>query len=302
MKQIYSIFSCIILCMIVIVVSSCSSKESSKEDLNYQNACEELNYSKAWNIVVQLKKNYDDAYEEYYHNDSYFGSSKRKKEKELADKEYRSAFDYVLRSEINYLISNGDETSAKRIMVLFNERKIGEYEKKQYIKEFTKLAISLDNNYVVDLFVKSADIDDEELIEYMVNRNTTEYSDKVLVMLAKEFGKCKQPSVGLHPDYYLSTSSLADKEAVNYCAFNSTLNKVLDMAISGHNQYLAQKILNLYTKTVVVIEGTGWDNDAKRHRGVKVDHDHIYIEFDNSEIAEARRKYNEAVKSGSFKH
>lgn len=290
MKKLETITFFVLLCMFSPVFTSC-------EDLDYQKACEDLDYTKAWNIVAQLKSEYDKAYADYYEGFSFSGSKKEKTEKA-----YKDAFDYVFRSEVNFLISNADETSAKRIMVLFNERKIDDYKKKEYIKEFAKLAISIGNNYVVDLFAKNATIDDEELIEYMAVKNTKEYSDKVLAVLAKEFGKCKQPSAGLHPDYYLSkiTPTLADKEAVAYIDYNSKLNKVLDMAISGHNQYLAQKVLDLYTKTVVVIEGTGYDRDAKRHRGVKVDHNHIYLEFDNSEVTEARRKYNEAVKSGGF--
>lgn len=294
MKQVASYM---LMCILIPLFISCDELNGSNTD--YQKACEELDYNKAWSIVDKLKEQYDKAYADYF-ADSFFSSESDYHDKE---KKFNTAFDYVLRNEVNYLLANGDETSAKRIIILFNERKMGEYQKKEYIKEFTKLAISLENNYAVDLFAKNATLEDEELIEYLAKKNDTKYSDKILSLLATEFGKCKQPSVGLHPDYFLSTTvpTLANKEAVAYMGFNSKLNKILDVAISGHNNYLAQKILSLYTRTMVVIEGTGWDREAKRHRGAKVDHEHIYIEFDNSEIAEARRKYNDALKSGAFK-
>ena len=285
MKQKSIFIRCSFLLVSILMISSCNG--SNESDKNYQKACEELDYGKAWGIVDELKEKYEKAFDDYYSN-SIFSSESSKK---TADKKYHDAFDYVFRSEINFLISNADETSAKRIMVLFNERKMGDYQKKEYIKEFVKLAISLDNDHVINLFAKNATLEDEELLTYLIHKNTIESSDTVLSMISHEFNNCEKPAPGLN-NFYLSKKNRAYKH------FNSRLNSILNLAISNHNQYLAKKTFGLYVQTMVVTEGRG---GGKKYKGVVVDGNHSYVEFNNSEMEEAQKIYNNAVKSGAFK-
>jgi hypothetical protein len=262
------------------MISSCNG--SNESDKNYQKACEELDYIKAWNIVEQLREEYVD------HIHSWWSSVGKEKK---AMNKYKTAYDYVLRSEVNFLLANGDEASAKRIMILLNEQKIDEDKKNEYIKEFVKLAISLDNDHVINLFAKNATLEDEELLTYLIHKNTIESSDKVLSMISHEFNNCEKPAPGLN-NFYLSKKNRAYKH------FNSRLNSILNLAISNHNQYLAKKTFGLYVQTMVVTEGRG---GGKKYKGVVVDGNHSYVEFNNSEMEEAQKNYNNAVKSGAFK-
>ena len=288
-------FLCIALTTLSLLFISC--EELSGDSSNYRKACEEHDFNKAWGIVSELKEQYDKAYADYY-GDGIFSSESNKNETE---KKYSDAFDYVLRSEVNYLLANGDETSAKRIMILLNEQKLDDYKKNSYIKEFTKLAITLDNDYVVELFAKNATLEDEELLSYLIHKNTTESSDKVLSIISHEFNKCEKPAPGLN-EYHLveDNSSLAHlfgvEKTTAYKHFNSHLNSILNLAISNHNRYLAEKILGLYVQTLAVIRrGSG-----ERYKGVVLDGNHSYVEFNNSEKDEAQRIFKDAVKSGVF--
>ena len=281
-------FLCIALTTLSLLFISC--EEPSGDSSNYREACEEHDFNKAWGIVSELKEQYDKAEADYWADDGIFGPSKEiESNKNETEKKYSDAFDYVLRSEVNYLLANGDETSAKRIMVLLNEQKLDDYEKKSYIKEFTKLAITLDNDYVVELFAKNATLEDEELLSYLIHKNTTESSDKVLSIISHEFNKCEKPAPGLN-EFYL------DEEETAYKHFNSHLNSILNLAISNHNRYLAEKVLGLYVQTLVIIRG----RYGERYKGVVVDGNHSYVEFNNSEKDEAQRIFKDAVKSGAF--
>lgn len=280
MKQKSIFIRCSFLLVSILMISSCNG--SNESDKNYQKACEELDYIKAWNIVEQLREEYKD------HIHSWWSSVGKEKK---AMSKYYTAYDYVLRSEVNYLLANGDEASAKRIMILLNEQKMDEDKKNKYIKEFAKLAISLDNDYAINLFAKNATLEDEELLTYLIHKNTIESSDKVLSMISHEVNNCEKPAPGLN-DSFLNYKRIA------YMKFNSRLTPILYLAISNHNQYLAKKILGLYVQTLVITRGSG---DVMKYKGVEIDDEHSYFEFNNSEMEEAQKIYNNAVKSGAFK-
>ncbi len=288
--------SYILMCFLIQLFISCEELNGSNTD--YQKACEELDYNKAWSIVGKLKEQYDKAYADCF-ADNVFSSESNY---ENTRKKFETAFDYVLRSEANYLITNGDEASAKRVVVLLNEQKIDEYEKNLYINDFTNLAISLDNDYILDLFAKNATLENEILIEYLAKKNDSESSNQVVSILSREFRNCKKPNPGLNDAYCMDESLPQYRDEYNWSKFNNLLNKYLNIAIANHNKYLAEKTLGLYTQTAVKIEpdnvmGKGW---YKKYKGVEIDGNHCYIEFNNSEKDEARRNYNDALKSGAF--
>lgn len=320
MKSVKHIITCIMLCTTMPVFYSCSTK-----DLDYQKACEEGDYTKAWRIVTQLKSEYDKAYASYA--TSGLGRSSKEEKAISAEKKYEDAYDYVFRSEANFLLTNDDINSTKRFFVLLNESKIDLHmfshdypnviemgrdykdyktnnKNAQYRNDFIKLAKVLDNTYALELFANSVRIEDNDLLEYLIDKNDNESAEKILAMLAKEFSHCKKPDTGLQRDNYLICTTDEYHYAFKaYREFNSKLNKILGLSIGAHNQYLASKLLPIYTETVNVIEGDGDIDKGKiRYKGVKIDRAHIYVDFNNEEKNEAQRRYNEAVKSGVFNH
>lgn len=157
------------------------------------------------------------------------------------------------------------------------------------------------NDYAMELFAKNATLEDEDLLTYLIHKNTTESSDKVLSIISHEFNKCEKPAPGLN-EYHIDEDNpqlvrMFGLEKVNaYIHFNSRLNSILNLAISNHNQYLAEKTLGLYVQTIVVKKG-GY---GERYKGVVFDGNHSYVEYNNSEKAEAQRIFKEALRSGAF--
>lgn len=271
------IFGLLLGCIIVFCLVKCwagkrEEREFKKLYEQCQLACDKGDFQEANDVLIEIK-NLDVSY---------------------WDK--REAEDYVFDSELRYLITNGDEVSAKRAIVLMNEH--GKKEKN--INKFVQLAISLDNNYVIDLWTKAATLDDEELLEYLIKKNERESSDQVLALFSRELGNCKKPSSGLNDTYCMDKYN--NESEYKWSVFNRSLDKYLNIAISYKNKYLAEKIIGLYTQTAVKIESeqTSSGEWSKKYKGVEIDGNHCYVEFNNSEKEEAQRQFNQAVKSGAF--
>lgn len=251
---------------------------------SYQAACENEDFTAAREFVEYYRGLCKKDYWEYY-------------------KYYDEAREYVFFQQANLLISNGDENSAKRLLLLFKEEDLEKEEKTKWIDKLIETCSIFNNDFVIKELASCANLEDEQLIAYMVKANENEYSDYIVSLLSTEYGECKKPNAGLN-DYYCCNSNLdSHSSEYNYLMFNSRLNKYLNLAISNHNKYLAQQVLCLYTPTVVKIQGHEYDNNGRKplkYKGVLVDGNHSYIEFNNSEKTEAQRQFREAVKSGAF--
>lgn len=80
--------------------------------------------------------------------------------------------------------------------------------------------------------------------------------------------------------------------------YNRLCNNILTLAINRKNRSLAQSILLQYVDNVEAIKG---DSDGSlKVNGVKVDGNHGYIKYTSEDRDAAKKKYDEAVKSGAF--
>ena len=256
---------------------------------SYQEACEDGDFTAAMNYlnkIKQTKANLDDR--------DYSG----RRELEAM---YNEGSDYVFQQQANILLVNNDEQSAKRLILLLNEENVDPESKTKRLNKVISSAISVDNKYVLDLLEDNASLDNERLISFMIEKNEKTSSDKILGLLSDEFGECLKPNSGLQNFYYIDEDEHDIYEdgrsrRYRYMMFNSTLNKILQKSISFHNKYLAEKVLVRYTPTVLIVKG----EYGHKYKGIEVDGNHCYIEFDNSEKEAAQKLHQQAIKDGEL--
>lgn len=185
-------------------------------------------------------------------------------------------------------------------------------------------AVTADMEGLVSTFLSKnpSCIDKQNVIEYLKEKgtynklyseiekkrqeeNTKRFRERIKSILSQVEGT--KPPKGLQ-DYYLGSEMrdglymVSNKSNVDYYAssqkVNSQLDELLTEAIKMKNLQLCQEIISSYKETIEVT--TGEEPPVKVDR-VKVDGDHSYIKFTYSARNEAKKRLEEAIRSGSFK-
>ena len=214
---------------------------------------------------------------------------------------YNTAKEYVFKQESLYLMSIGGEAAQKRISYLLKEAEEGE--------EGEKGGNDRQIEMLIDLAIEN---EDDEFVKVLANK-LKQPSDNCIVNVVTYLTREKD---GGNNDYIISLinsfpidgtkprpglAKYFDNEAAEYkesvAKFNGRCDRILDVAINSKNKSLALSILNLYKEDVGRIVG---GDGEKAPNGTKVDGDHSYVWFYNQSKSDAQKKYNEAVKSGTF--
>ena len=121
---------------------------------------------------------------------------------------------------------------------------------------------------------------------FLASQNTEEASNRILYLLAEYQipGTPTAPGGVYQDDAY----DEAKKYIAGISRFNNRCNKVLDMAIAQKNEKLAHNVVKIMKQNVV---GNDWPNIREIH---------ISSESRNIDIDLAKKKLEEAIKSGVF--
>lgn len=235
MKKFYSCLLVVSTLFSVLCMIGCgngseskSDSESSLSSQSYRDAVKTLDFETARDIM----NGYHDEYLECLCGD--------KSERKTAEGKYYSAFDYIYKAEIQYLLSElGAEECKDKILFILEEIPI----------EGEKLPEGLCDYYVA----------------------------------------CR--------DDFVDEGRTLDAYIVWTQHYNRLCDNILSLAINRKNRSLAQSILLQYVDNVEAIKG---DYDGVKVNGVKIDGNHGYIKYTSEDRDAAKKKYEEAVKSGAF--
>jgi hypothetical protein len=177
------------------------------------------------------------------------------------------------------------------------------------------LDFALENNMTIlakKLAAKCVSIKNYDYVGRLASKRNPEYSDIIIVMLQNypvkghplAPGHYSYNKLHLYHDAHLdSNNDEYDAAHYDYCnwlsEYNQICDRVLDFAISNQNNYLAQKVLPLFKKNIeTVVAGPGGEVAGD---GEKVEYYSCYVRHYTADISAARKKYQEAVRSGAFK-
>lgn len=169
---------------------------------------------------------------------------------------------------------------------------------------------ALDNKLsavVNKLCSKYVNINDNSFITTLASKNDRIVSDAIIMALSKVTIPGRAMSKGLH-DYYDGCRDCYSRKEVSRPHFqytdgiidyNTKCSGILEIAIGAGNQYLAQKVLMCFKQNIETMKGGG--SGEKAPDGTRVDGNHCYVYYTNSDKNEAQKKYQDAVRSGAFK-
>jgi len=261
----------VVCCIAVVAVTSCRKKvvvkgENGQEYESYQECCAANDFEAAHLYLAKMQ------------NEEVEG--------------YSAAKEYIFQKEALYLMSLGDEGAKKRIIYLLKE----EGDDKAIISKLIDLAIVNDDAEFVMTLINQYDdgnINNPTVISYLVSKNSKTYSDIVLANIPSV--NSKRPPLGINTFYGTGhdTSEFERdckkfKEEVSI--LNNAISKVLNIAITSKNQYVAKNVISKL-KPNIRIDNIGF-----------VDHVHYKykVMLDNSECDEITKVYRESVQEGKF--
>lgn len=166
MRKIYQI---LMLCVMCIALASCNKEKKFQQQ--YMEACENNDFAKASSIVDRMEVECD------------------RKELETRIDEHRS---YVRKKEILFLIAQGTEESANRLMFLLNDISGSDFSSLDYkcdmtIEKIVELAISQGNEFLAKKIVETGAGINENTINAACS---AKMGDLVLLMLANSDLSC----------------------------------------------------------------------------------------------------------------
>ena len=239
MKRIKILSFC---CIAVLLLTACGSSSpkneeeekitvtgaDGKEYTSYQEACKDGDFEAARSFL--------NAYHEKYVEAQSTGVTLKK-----AEGKYFQAFDFIYKSEIQYLLSESDAEECKdKILFILEE----------------------------------IPVEGEKFPEGLCDFE---------IVCRGDWG-----NEGIPLDAYIVWTQ----------HYNRLCNNILTLAINRKNRSLAQSILLQYVDNVEAIKG---DSDGYlKVNGVKVDGNHGYIKYTSEDRDSAKKKYDDAVKSGAF--
>lgn len=129
-------------------------------------------------------------------------------------------------------------------------------------------------------------------VQYLVADGSSEAIDRIAYLI-------NSVRLGEKPQSGLVSWGTGKEYETNVKLINTVCDKVLDIAIANKNESLADKILLLYKDSIKRTEGSSKKNVVVK--GAKVDGNHSYIEFVDTDYQAAMTKFNKAKKDGVFK-
>lgn len=177
------------------------------------------------------------------------------------------------------------------------------------------LTFALENDLTTmakQLATKYASINNASFVTQLAAKNKREYSDIIIAML-QSYPVKGHPLAPGHYSYdrlHKYNNETLDKDNVEYdeghykyCAwlpkYNQLCDHLLDVAIANRNSYLAQKILPLFKKNIETVVAE--ENITRASDGEVVDNYSSYVRHYTADIDAAKKKYDDAVRSGAFK-
>lgn len=129
-------------------------------------------------------------------------------------------------------------------------------------------------------------------VQYLAADGSSEAIDRIAYLI-------NSVRLGEKPQSGLVSWGTGKEYETNVKLINTVCDKVLDIAIANKNESLADKILLLYKDSIKRTEGSSKKNVVVK--GAKVDGNHSYIEFVDTDYQAAMAKFNKAKKDGAFK-
>lgn len=156
MKKIY-LFS--ILCVMCIALASCGNKEKDYQK-QYMEACANNDFAKANAIVDMMEVDC---------------------KSEDLEKDIRTHRNYVIEKEVLYLVAQGTEESANRLLFLFKENDSFGWDR------LLELAISQGNEYLATKIVDASDSISVQSVEAAIRNNLHKLADNMLTKDIKKY-------------------------------------------------------------------------------------------------------------------
>lgn len=156
MKKIY-LFS--ILCVMCIALASCGNKEKDYQK-QYMEACANNDFAKANAIVDMMEVDC---------------------KSEDLEKDIRTHRNYVIEKEVLYLVAQGTEESANRLLFLFKENDSFGWDR------LLELAISQGNEYLATKIVDASQSISDQSVEAAIRNNMHQLADNMLTKDIKEY-------------------------------------------------------------------------------------------------------------------
>lgn len=142
-------------------------------------------------------------------------------------------------------------------------------------------------------------------IMYLISENGDEAASRVAFLLNEFQPVGTKPQAGIVDFHEVSDNSNLDAYSSSVQHFNQICDMILDIAISQRCSNVAHNILTLYKDDVYSMTGgssiqtkDGWFDKAED--GTLVDGNHAYVKFVSTSRDAAKKKYDDAVKSGAF--
>lgn len=310
MKNIY-LFS--ILCVMCIALVSCGNKEKDYQK-QYMEACANNDFAKANAIVDMMEVDC---------------------KSEDLEKDIRTHRNYVIEKEVLYLVAQGTEESANRLLFLFKENDSFGWDR------LLELAISQGNEYLATKIIESGkginmstinsacianmsklvllmlpDLVDKmgevfytngiETVEKYLEKNIPEeYTNYLESLLSSQIEGSRIPT-GLN-EFYSVNIFQYDKGYYGFEEYynfyksvvkrNKNCKKVLSTAIRIKNLSLAKKAISFMKENIVITDGS--DDEIIRINGVRVRRG-SYVQYRPEDINEAKKMLNDAINNGYF--
>ena len=156
MKKIYLF---LILCVMCIALASCGNKEKDYQK-QYMEACANNDFAKANAIVDMMEVDC---------------------KSEDLEKDIRTHRNYVIEKEVLYLVAQGTEESANRLLFLFKENDSFGWDR------LLELAISQGNEYLATKIVDASQSISDQSVEAAIRNNMHQLADNMLTKDIKEY-------------------------------------------------------------------------------------------------------------------
>lgn len=190
---------------------------------DYKKACEDLNFEAAHRILDNID-NYSDRID---------------------------AQRYIFKKESMYLLSLNTEDAKQRIVFLFKDLELEDYE----LDDIIKVVIEMDDVQFTKRLIEQSQsggwLEKQDILNYLIKQKDAELSDIILYQLMVSKGSLELPpmSEGIIESSYDKYYS-ADKDTKKH---NVKCNNVLATAIKHKNKYLAERTIALFTKDYYVM-------------------------------------------------
>ena len=203
-----------------------------------------------------------------------------------------------------FYVQKGEVKSDFLISLLDRNDQLGLLINAALVNGNEKYAIELAKQYD-----KCIELDDKNIISKLASKKDRSLSDAIIKALSAITIGGSPFSAGLH--YYYDSDRDISKDtdktshfryADDIANYNKQCESILNIAIASGNQYLAQKVLVQFREKPVFIKGDRYGrNNIKAPDGTIIPPELSYLYYSDEDKKSAQKKYQEAVRNGSFK-